>query len=122
VADKMVKAEPAPAPAATPKPTAEQLGTDAVPASKAAVATAFTVFKNVPFAAGQVVTGWNFVSSSQAQPSHQYCYYSEQIDVTSKVTIDLGENGRALPQAKARANVDPVQAYQSCVWFKSGSL
>ena len=123
VTDKLAaipKAEPAQP--ALGKPTAEQLGTDAIPASKAAVATNFTVFKNVPLNAGQVVTGWNFASSTQPQPTHQYCYYSEQIDGTSKVTIDLGENGRALPQSKARANVDPALAYQSCVWFKTGSL
>jgi hypothetical protein len=105
-----------------PKPSATQLGTDTAPASQAAVATAFTVFKNVAFGSGQVVTGWNFQSSDQAQPSHQYCYYSEQIDGTSKVTVDLGENGRPLPQAKARTNVDPALAYRSCVWFNGAKL
>jgi hypothetical protein len=109
-------------PQPVPRPSAAQLGTDTPAPSQAAVATAFTVFKNVPFAAGQVVTGWNLQSSDQASPSHQYCYYSEQLDGTSKVTVDLGENGRALPQAKARANVDPATAYRSCVWFKAGAL
>jgi hypothetical protein len=105
-----------------PKPTETQLGTDALPQSRATVATAFTVFKNVPFGSGQVVTGWNFPSGDQPAPNHQYCYYSEQIDGTSKVTIDLGENGHTLPQAKARTSVDPARAYANCVWFKSGSL
>jgi hypothetical protein len=101
-----------------PTPTAAQLGAGAVPDSKAAVLTAFTVFKNVPYGSGQVVTGWNFSSSEQKAPTHQYCYYSEQLDGTSKVTIDLGENGRALPQSKARTSVDPAVAYTNCVWFK----
>ena len=105
-----------------PTPTAAQLGAGATPDSKAAVLTNFTVFKNVPFGSGQVVTGWNFTSSDQKSPSHQYCYYSEQLDGTSKVTVDLGENGRALPQAKARSNVDPVIAYSNCVWFKAGAI
>jgi hypothetical protein len=105
-----------------PTPTAAQLGAGAMPDSKAAVLTNFTVFKNVPYGSGQVVTGWNFTSSEQKSPSHQYCYYSEQLDGTSKVTIDLGENGRALPQAKARANVDPNIAYSNCVWFKAGAI
>lgn len=103
-----------------PTPTPAQLGANAVPDSKAAVLTNFTVFKNVPFGQGQVVTGWNFTSSEQKSPSHQYCYYSEQLDGTSKVTIDLGENGRYLPQAKNRANVEPTTAYTNCVWFKAG--
>ncbi|NNM71217.1 hypothetical protein [Enterovirga aerilata] len=105
-----------------PTPTPAQLGAGAVPESKAAVLTNFTVFKNVPYGSGQVVTGWNFTSSEQKSPSHQYCYYSEQIDGTSKVTIDLGENGRPLPQAKARTNVDPAVAYTNCVWFRSGAI
>ena len=105
-----------------PTPTAAQLGAGATPESKAAVLTNFTVFKNVPFGSGQVVTGWNFTSSEQKSPSHQYCYYSEQLDGTSKVTVDLGENGRALPQAKARSNVDPTVAYSNCVWFKAGAI
>ena len=105
-----------------PTPSAAQLGAGATPDSKAAVLTNFTVFKNVPYGSGQVVTGWNFSSSEQKNPNHQYCYYSEQIDGTSKVTIDLGENGRALPQAKARTNVDPTVAYTNCVWFRAGAI
>jgi hypothetical protein len=119
-----VKPEPAePVTAPIPKPSETQLGTDAAPASRASVATAFTVFKNVPFGSGQVVTGWNFTSGDQPNPNHQYCYYSEQIDGTSKVTIDLGENGHTLPApTKTRTSVDPARAYANCVWFKSGSL
>jgi hypothetical protein len=105
-----------------PTPTEAQLGAGATPESKAAVLTNFTVFKNVPFNQGQVVTGWNFTSSAQKSPAHQYCYYSEQLDGTSKVTIDLGENGRMMPQSKARANVDPNLAYANCVWFKGGAI
>lgn len=105
-----------------PRPTETQLGSGSAPASRAAVATAFTVFKNVPMGSGQVVTGWNFTSSEQKAPQHQYCYYSEQIDGTSKVTIDLGENGRPVPPAKTRASMDPVLAYANCVWFKGGAI
>ena len=105
-----------------PTPTAAQLGAGATPDSKAAVLTNFTVFKNVPYGSGQVVTGWNFTSSEQRAPNHQYCYYSEQLDGTSKVTVDLGENGRALPQAKTRTNVDPTVAYSNCVWFRAGAI
>lgn len=105
-----------------PRPTDAQLGTGTVPKSQAAVATAFTVFKNVPFGGGQVVTGWNFSTSEQKAPQHQYCYYSEQIDGSSKVTIDLGENGRPVANVRARPNMDPVLAYANCVWFKTGAI
>ncbi|MDB5513179.1 MAG: hypothetical protein JWR08_2662 [Enterovirga sp.] len=105
-----------------PTPTAAQLGAGATPDSKAPVLTNFTVFKNVPLGGGQVVTGWNFTSSDQKVPSHQYCYFSEQLDGTSKVTVDLGENGRAVPQPKTRPNLDPKVAYSNCVWFKAGAI
>lgn len=104
-----------------PTPTAAQLGTGATPDSKAAVATNFTVFKNVPFGQGQVVTGWNFNAGDQKSPTHQYCYYSEQIEGNSKVTVDLGENGRSVPQFTTRAKVDTGAAYKSCVWFKGAT-
>lgn len=111
----------APAPAPLPRPTEVQLGEGQKPASQAAVNTAYTVFKNVPHGAGQVVTGWNFSSSEQKSPQHQYCYYSEQIDGGSKITVDLGENGRANPAARAHGAMTPVTAYANCVWFKTAS-
>lgn len=109
-------------PAEAPRPTETQLGVGTKPASQAAVNTAFTVFKNVPHASGNVVTGWNFSSSEQKMPQHQYCYYSEQIDGGSKLTVDLGENGRLIATAKARSGVDPASAFANCVWFKGGAL
>ena len=109
----------APAPSEMPRPTDSQLGAGSTPA---AVTTAFTVFKNTPFGSGQVVTGWNFTSSEQKTPQHQYCYYSEQLDGSSKVTIDLGENGRPTPLTKTKSNMDPIMAYANCVWFKGGQI
>lgn len=107
---------------AVPRPTETQLGEGQRPASQAAVNTAFTVFKNVPHGAGQVVTGWNFASSDQKKPTHQYCYYSEQIDGGSKITVDLGENGRANPVARAQGAMVPSIAFSNCVWFKEGAM
>ena len=104
-----------------PKPSTAQLGTGATPESKAAVQTNFTVFKNVPYGSGEVVTGWNFTASDQKAPGRQYCYYSEQLDGQSQVTVALGENGLMLPQDKARTNVDPKIAASNCVWFKGST-
>lgn len=108
--------------AETPTPTPDQLGAGARPDSQATAATNFTVFKNVPFGQGQVVTGWNFASSQQKLPTHQYCYYSEQLDGTSKVTIDLGENGNMVVGTQQRARIDMRAAYTNCVWFKAGAI
>lgn len=109
----------APAAQDMPRPTESQLGTNQTPKS---VATAFTVFKQVVFGSGQVVTGWNFTSGEQKNPEHQYCYYTEQLDGGSKVTIDLGDNGHPAANIKPRAGLDPILAYASCVWFKTGSI
>lgn len=111
-----------PPPSEVPRPTDAQLGTGTAPKSLASVNTAFTVFKNVPYNSGQVVTGWNFSTSDQKAPQHQYCYFSEQIDGTSKVTIDLGENGHPAANVRSRPGMDPVLAYSNCVWFKSGAI
>ena len=106
-----------------PRPTPAQLGTGGAPVpGQPVVATAFTVFKNVPHGSGQVVTGWNFATSDQKSPQHQYCYYSEQIDGGSKVTVDLGDNGKPAANVKPRAGMDPVMAYANCIWFRTGAI
>lgn len=111
-----------PPPPEVPRPTEAQLGTGGSQKGSASVNTAFTVFKTAAFGPGQVVTGWNFATSEQKSPQHQYCYYSEQIDGTSKVTIDLGENGRPAANVRARPGMDPILAYATCVWFKGGAI
>src|SRR4051794_29944680 len=58
--DNTLKLEGLPKANAVPTPTQTQLGQDAAPASKAPVNTTFTVFKQVPYLDGQIVSGWNF--------------------------------------------------------------
>ena len=54
--------------------------------------TNFTVFKKTPFEKGAVWTGWMFLTSTQASPTRQYCYYSESSDNTPglNLRLDLG--------------------------------
>lgn len=105
-----------------PRPTEAQLGQGQRPASQAAVNTAFTVFKTVPYGTGRVVTGWNFSSSEQKVPGAQYCYYTEQIDGGATVNVPLGNDGRRNPEAQPRGTMDPAMAFTNCVWFKSGAI
>src|SRR4051812_8974557 len=58
-----------------PRPTPEQLKSEAAPSSKAAVVTNYTVFKTVQYKDGQVITGWTFASNEETAPNAQYCYY-----------------------------------------------
>jgi hypothetical protein len=91
------------------------------PSLQSKVITQYTIFKTVQFGKGQVVTGWIFADSNQANPANQYCYYSEKADDTIAVRTDLGTNRTMLNNLKPRPDMDLIAAYNSCIWF-SGSL
>lgn len=102
---------------AAPTPTQAQLGNDAAPASKAPVNTTFTVFKQVPYMDGQIVTGWNFRANEEA-PYQQYCYFSRRQNEAKgqvEIKIDLAMDGKTLPQpAKSDVNLEILG--RNCVW------
>ena len=81
------------------------------------IVTQFTTFKTVAFDKGIVVTGWNFDNSNQVNPTHQYCYYTEQAADTIQVRTELGVNGRILNNLKPRPGVDLIAAFNRCIWF-----
>ncbi len=99
-----------------PRPTAAQLRQDATAPSKSAVQTNYTVFKNVKFGAGEVVTGYNF-SPESALPDRQYCYYANGAGDQSYVTTPIGANGRYVAPLHPAEGVDAVKAAAECVWF-----
>jgi len=105
----------------TPTPTKAQLGSDAAPASKAAVNTTFTVFKQVPYLDGQIVTGWNFKDSAD-QPYQQYCYFSRRTAEAKgqvEIKIDLAMDGKTLPQPQ-KSDVNLEILARNCVWHEKG--
>ena len=119
--DNVLKLEGLPKAAATPTPTRAQLGTDAAPASRAAVNTTFTVFKQVPYLDGQIVTGWNFKDSAD-QPYQQYCYFSRRSNETKgqvEIKIDLAMDGKTLPQPQ-KSDVNLEILARNCVWHEKG--
>ena len=108
---------------ATPTPTKAQLGSDAAPASKAVVNTTFTVFKQVPYLDGQIVTGWNFKDSAE-QPYQQYCYFSRRSSESKgqvEIKIDLAMDGKTLPQPQ-KSDVNLEILARNCVWHDGKSL
>ncbi len=108
---------------ATPTPTKAQLGGDAAPASKAVVNTTFTVFKQVPYLDGQIVTGWNFKDSAE-QPYQQYCYFSRRSSESKgqvEIKIDLAMDGKTLPQPQ-KSDVNLEILARNCVWHDGKSL
>lgn len=109
--------------AQAPTPTKAQLGSDAAPASKAPVNTTFTVFKQVPYMDGQIVTGWNFRANEDA-PFQQYCYFSRRTNEQKgqvEIKIDLAMDGKTLPQPQ-KSDVNLAVLASNCVWHDGKAL
>lgn len=105
-----------------PRPTEAQLGQETKPMSKAPVGTAYTVFKNVTFGEGEVVSGWNFEIDNPT-PKSQYCYYKHGVEGLTEITTMIAQNRKLLAQPKAPpGNLNPRLAAESCVWFGGGGL
>ncbi|GJE77657.1 glycoside hydrolase family 25 domain-containing protein [Methylorubrum suomiense] len=108
---------------AVPTPTKAQLGAEAAPASKAPVNTTFTVFKQVPYLDGQIVTGWNF-KAAEDRPYQQYCYFSRRSNESKgqvEIKIDLAMDGRTLPQPQ-KSDVNLGILATNCVWHDGKAL
>jgi len=121
--DNTLKLEGLPKANAVPTPTQTQLGQDAAPASKAPVNTTFTVFKQVPYLDGQIVSGWNF-RANEEKPFQQYCYFSRRSNEPKgqvEIKIDLAMDGKVLPQP-AKSDVNLAILASNCVWFDGKSL
>lgn len=120
--DNTLKLEGLPKPGnGVPTPTKAQLGEQAAPASKAPVNTTFTVFKQVPYLDGQIVTGWNFKDNAE-QPYQQYCYFSRRSNETKgqvEIKIDLAMDGKTLPQPQ-KSDVNLEILARNCVWHEKG--
>lgn len=104
-------------------PTKAQLGAEAAPASKAPVNTTFTVFKQVPYLDGQIVTGWNF-KANEDKPFQQYCYFSRRTNEAKgqvEIKIDLAMDGKTLPQPQ-KSDVNLSILATNCVWHDGKAL
>ena len=119
--DNTLKLEGLPKLGGAPTPTKAQLGEQAAPASKAQVNTTFTVFKQVPYLDGQIVTGWNFKDGVE-QPYQQYCYFSRRSNESKgqvELKIDLAMDGKTLPQPQ-KSDVNLEILARNCVWHDKG--
>ena len=80
--------------------------------------TNFTIFKSVPFDKGNVLTGWNFLTSAQKLPSRQYCYYTEQGENSDvSVRLDIATDGSLGDSKTFPKTFDVSAASSKCVWF-----
>jgi hypothetical protein len=82
----------------------------------------FTVFKSVPFAQGDVLTGWIFLTSAQESPTQQYCYYNENAENSDlAIRIELATDGVPESNKTNPKAFDTVAALAKCVWFRKES-
>jgi hypothetical protein len=81
----------------------------------------FTVFKSVPFEQGDVLTGWEFLTSAQESPTEQYCYYNERAENSDlAIRIELATDGVPEPLKTVPKAFDAGAALTKCVWFRKG--
>ena len=122
--DNTLKLEGLPKPSSSvPTPTKAQLNEEATAASKAPVNTTFTVFKQVPYLDGQIVSGWNF-KANEDKPFQQYCYFSRRSNEPKgqvEIKIDLAMDGKTLPQPQ-KSDVNLEILARNCVWHDGKTL
>lgn len=101
---------------ASPRPSRDQLKSDAASPTGNAVLTHYTVFKAVRWGGGEVVTGYNFAPGAKL-PDHQYCYFADGIDKQSYKTLHIAAEGHYVAPPNAPPGLDPAKAAAECVWF-----
>lgn len=91
-------------------------------AGKMPLVTNFTVFKAVAFGKGSVMTGWSFLTSAQATPTYQYCYYTANLETRGfDINVALGRDGKLETAKTLPTGFDVNAAFDRCVWFKNVS-
>lgn len=101
-----------------PQPSKQQLQVDTTGRGSELPFTSYTIFRSVPYASGNVVTGWNFDLADVLRPKAQHCYYTQSVDkgLAAKYSIAFdGSPQRPSPLAKLSFDFDGALA--NCVWF-----
>jgi hypothetical protein len=100
-----------------PHPSQEQLQLETKSKNDELPFTSYTIFKNVAFGSGRVVSGWKF-DLADNRPKFQYCYYVENIakGVSRNVTIALNGSPRP-PSTAAKLSFNIEGAVTNCIWY-----
>jgi len=102
------------APSIAPQPSAKSAKTPS------AAITNFTIFKQVAFDKGFVMTGWKFLTSAQKTPSSQYCYYTESSENSGlDVVVSIAEDMKLEAPKTTPKNFNLSEAFERCVWFRT---
>jgi hypothetical protein len=99
-----------------PQPSSQQLQLNVTGKNSELPFTTYTIFRSVPYASGEVVTGWDYELSDRQRPKSQFCYYGQNLDKGRSIKYVLAFDGvpqRSLPLDK----IDFDAAVGNCIWF-----
>jgi hypothetical protein len=101
-----------------PQPSKQQLQLDTTNQSEQLPFTEYTVFRDVDYQKGHVVTGWNYDLTDQIRPRSQICYYEEghAQGVSARYTLAVNNYPRR-PSTLTKVAFDFDGALTSCIWF-----
>jgi hypothetical protein len=101
-----------------PQPSKQQLQIDATSQSEQLPFTEYTVFRDVNYVRGHVVTGWNYELTDPVRPKSQICYYEESPEhgVSARYTLSVN-NYPQRPSALTKVSFDFEGALANCIWF-----
>jgi len=101
-----------------PQPSNRQLQLGALSKSDEVPFTNYTIFRDVSYDKGHVVTGWDYDLTDTTRPKSQFCYYSQNIEkgITAKYIIAVNDAPRR-PSALAKLSFDFDGALSNCIWF-----
>jgi hypothetical protein len=101
-----------------PQPSKRQLQLDTTSQSEQLPFTEYTVFRDVNYERGQVVTGWNYDLADPMRPQSQICYYEESParGVSARYTLSVNNYPRR-PSALTKVSFDYDGALANCIWF-----
>jgi hypothetical protein len=101
-----------------PQPSKQQLQLDATSTSNELPFTNYTIFREVLYDKGSVVTGWSYDLSDTMRPRYQTCYYQQSLDkgVSAKYTIAVN-NTPQRPSSLTKLTFDFDGAVTNCIWF-----
>jgi hypothetical protein len=101
-----------------PQPSKQQLQLDTTSQSDQLPFTEYTVFRDIDYEKGHVVTGWNYDLTDQMRPQTQICYYEESHSqgVSARYTLAVNNYPRR-PSALTKVSFDFDGALANCIWF-----
>jgi hypothetical protein len=101
-----------------PQPSKQQLQLDTKAKTDELPFTNYTIFRDVSYEKGHVVTGWNYDLSDSTRPKVQYCYYQQSVEkgLSAKYTLAVNDSPRR-PSALTKVSFNFDGALENCIWF-----